>query len=321
MSREHLLTRQIEEYIGYKQGLGFKILVEAEELRRFAKFTRGVGHTGPLTTDVLMKWLTQNPAHTRWYKARRLETVINFAKYVVVFDPRTEMPPKGVFGRCHGRTTPRIVTEDEIKLIMEHAKRLVSPDGLRGLTTATAFGLLWSTGLRPSELCRLLMTDVDLREGLVHVRETKFCKERIVPLHESTRDALQEYAYARDALHPNDGKLHFFLSTRGAPLGLRQLEYAMQIVRPYLGEGSLPGRRCTPRLYDLRHSFACITIQRWMVAGEDINHKLLQLSTYLGHVKPSDTYWYLTGTPELFTLAGDRFEEYVDSFNRGDSHE
>jgi len=194
--------------------------------------------------------------------------------------------------------------------LIQEAKRLHSPDGLRALTTSTVLALLWSTGLRPSEVCHLLMDDVDLMQGILHIRETKFSKNRYVPVHETTRQALGEYLFRRNVLLSRIEDRHFFLSTGGKGIKLRNLEYAMQVIRHCLlekGQKNWSGR--APRLYDLRHSFASITILRWMKNGEDVNHKLLQLSVYLGHVKPSDTCWYLTGIPEVAALVGEQFEE------------
>lgn len=322
MNSDHLITRQVEEYIAYKRGLGFKIFIEAAELRRFARYAREARHDGPLTADLVLGWISLNPTHTRWYKARRLETVCTFARYAAIFDPRTEIPRNGIFGGCHGRRHPCIISQTEIRLLMHEARQLLSPDGLRGIAVSTALGLLWSSGLRPSELCALLVSDVDLEEGILHICETKFSKTRYVPLDAKTRDALKEYSDFRDSLYPCSPSGHLFLTTRGTQLTLRKLESAMGLVRRCLSVGSQIGaKQRTPRLYDLRHSFACMTIRRWLSAGDDINHRLLLLCAYLGHVRPSDTYWYLTGTPELFALVCARFEEQAASPILGDAYD
>ncbi len=322
MNNNHLLTRQIEEYIAYKQGLGFKIFIESQELRRFAKYAVECGHYHALTVDLALRWASLDSNYSRWYMARRLETIHTFAKYAVVFDPKTEIPPTGVFGKCHGRTTPYIISESEINLLMHRARQLLSPDGLRAITIATALGLLWSTGLRPSELCNLLIKDVDLDYGVLLIRETKYRKDRYVPLHSRTSEALSQYSAKRALLCPTTTSEHFFLSTNGKPIKLRNLEYAMQVIRPcLLPEGEKEWSLRAPRLYDLRHSFACNTIKRWLEDNEDVNHKMVVLSAYMGHIKPKDTYWYLTGTPELFALSGSKYERFVGSFYAGDDHE
>lgn len=322
MSKNHLISQQVEEYIAYKKGLGYKLQVESEELRRFARYAKEINHSGSVTIELALKWASLKPGYTRWYKARRLETVHTFAKYVAVFDPQTQIPSASVFGSCHGRTTPYIVSKEEIKLLIQASKNLHSPDGLRALTTSTILALLWSSGLRPSEACNLTMNDVDLLQGILHIRETKFNKDRYVPVHETTRQALAEYLCKRDSLLSQIEDPHFFLSTGGKGIKLRNLEYAMQLIRNcLLGENQKTWTGRAPRLYDLRHSFASITILRWMKNGEDVNHKLLQLSVYLGHVKPSDTYWYLTGIPEIADLACKHFEKCFLSTCTGGAYE
>jgi len=174
MNREHKLTRQIEDFIAFKRGMGFLIIIEAEELRRFGRFARERGHQGALTADLALDWVAASPAYTRWYKARRLETVRTFARFALAVDPETQMPPAGVFGRAHLRTSPYIFTENEVVLLMQQAKQLHSPDGLRGITVSTVIGLLWATGLRVSEACRLSREDVHYQCSELHIRDTKW---------------------------------------------------------------------------------------------------------------------------------------------------
>ncbi|MDA8193511.1 MAG: tyrosine-type recombinase/integrase [Thermaerobacter sp.] len=318
----HRITRQVEAYIAFKRGLGFQLAVEADELRRFAAFARRQHHEGPLTAALALAWAQERPHYTRWYQARRLEVAHRFAVYAQIQDVETEVPPRGTFGSCHGRTTPYLFTLAEVQQVMQAAQALPSPDGLRAQALSTAIGLLWATGLRPSELCSLMREDVNKMPGILHVRKTKFTKERALPLDATVVAALQQYAAFRDVQCRNPKTRHFFLSTGGIPLTLRHLEYGFTVIRRILlppGESTWPGR--APRLYDLRHSFACATIQRWYTEGIDVNHHLLLLSTYLGHVKPSDTYWYLTGTPELLALATERFQQWAaNAARKGGDH-
>lgn len=322
MSNNHRISRMVEDYIAFKQGMGFQLKIESAELRRFAAFSRMKDHQGALTIDLALDWASEKPHYTRWYQARRLETVRCFAKYALALDPETQMPPTGIFGKAHVRTTPYIYSAREVSLLMERANELTSPDGLRALAIHTAIGLLWATGLRVCELCRLSCKDVDLCNKVIHIRTTKFHKERYVPIHPSVVDALNKYAEYRDRLYPIRSAPHFFLSTGGNILSERNLEYSFTVIRTYLlPEGKQHWDRRPPRLYDLRHSFACHTIIRWLEEGVDVNHHLYMLSTYLGHVKPSDTYWYLTGTPELLSLATDRFEHFTQENTEGKRNE
>lgn len=318
MSKEHQITKQVEDYIAFKQGMGFKIKIESAELRRFAKFARIQDHQGALTIDLALNWASEKPHYTRWYQARRLETVHCFAKYAFAIDAETQIPPTGIFGKCHGRTIPYIYSNDEVISLMKEANKLLSPDGMRALAISTVIGLLWATGLRVCELCRLLNNDVDFSKMELHIRDTKFHKERYVPIQSTVVNALKKYADYRDKQCPNSTGPYFFSSTGGQQLSEANLEYGFKVIRPCL----LPKikdrwDRRPPRLYDLRHTFACNTIIRWFKEGIDINHQILLLSTYLGHVKPSDTYWYLTGTPELLVLATNQFENFFLGIKSG----
>jgi len=322
MTENNLITQQVEEYIRFKKALGFKITVESAELRRFAMFAVNQNHQGPLTIDLALNWISMKPHYSRYYKARRLETVRLFAKYLVATGYTAEMPPAGIYGKCHGKTTPYIYTADEILKLIANAKRLLPANGLRAITMAALIGLLWSTGLRISEACSLEKADFDYHKSTLHIKATKFNKERVIPIHETVVAALQAYAAFRDSCYSGSNDPGFFLSTGGKQLKLRNAEYAFKVVRScLLPPGKLIWDRRPPRLYDLRHSFACNTIIRWLREGVDVNQRLLLLSTYLGHVKPSDTYWYLSGTPELLSLAVKRFEDMSIHSSSGGCHE
>jgi site-specific recombinase XerD len=258
---KHRITDQVEAYIAFKRGLGFQLSVEAEELRRFATFARVRDHAGPVTVDLALNWVTERPHFSQWYRARRLEMVRRFAIYAQVQDPVAEIPPRGLFGSCHGRTVPYVFTLHEVQQLMAAADTLASPDGLRAQAVRTAIGLLWATGQRPSDLVQLRRTDLDRKRGTLRVAQTKFNKERILPLDATVWAALDTYEAMRDRRCPAPQTDHVFLSTGGDPLSLRDLEYAFTVVRAVLlPPGETTWSRRPPRLYDLRHSFACHTL-------------------------------------------------------------
>ena len=313
MLNENLLTRQIEEYISYKQSLGYKIKIEAQELRRFAAYTRSIDYDGSLTSDLSVRWASLNDDYSRFYKARRLETIHTFAKYISAFDDCAQIPQTGVFGKCHLRVNPYIYTDEEVALLMDEAGKLLSPDGIRSYTVSTAIGLLRSTGLRVSELTLLKSEDVRLNDGYLFIRSSKFKKDRIVPLHPTVTDELTKYRVFIDKkIGKRSSDCYFFVTSCGHIFDIRAFEYAFKLIRPVLfANGPLKqniGNR-NPRLADFRHTFACGTIKRWLASGEDVNQKLYLLSTYMGHVKPEDTYWYLSATPGLLAISCNRFEE------------
>jgi integrase len=309
MTNENLLARQIEEYISYKRSLGYKIIIEAEELRRFAAYTKSIGHNGSLTSELAVQWASLNENHSRFYMARRLETVHTFAKYISAFDPNAQMPQLGIFGKCHGRSSPYIYSDEEVSLLMSEAGKLFSPDGIRAYTVATAIGLLRSTGIRVSELTLLKNEDARLDEGYLFINSSKFKKDRIVPLHPTVVAVLTDYrVFIAKKLGQRNGAAYFFVTSYGRTFNSRAFEYAFQLIRPVLYRNAANDKIKKCRLYDLRHTFACETIRRWLETGDDANQKLYLLSTYMGHVKPTDTYWYLSATPELLSISCNRYE-------------
>jgi len=309
MSSEHLITRQIDEYITYKRSLGFKISVEADELRRFAAFTRKIDHNGSLTSELAMQWATLSSDYSHSYMARRLETIHTFAKYISAFDPQAQIPQLGVFGKCHGRVSPYIYTDEEVSLLMAEAGNLFSPDGIRAYTVSLAIGLLRATGMRVSELTLLKNEDVHMDEGYLFINSSKFKKSRIVPLHPTVIEELSKYReFIAKKLGNRSESDYYFISSYGHKFNTRAFEYAFKLIRQALYTKVITDNSRKIRLYDLRHTFACETVRHWLESGVDVNQKLYLLSTYMGHVKPEDTYWYLSATPELLAISCARYE-------------
>ena len=171
MSSSNKISQQIEEYIIFKQSLGYELTRAAEALRKFASFTRDKGFEKSLSVDIAMQWISLNQDSSRKSKARKLETIHSFAVYAASCDSAAQIPPPGVFGKSHQRVNPYIYSEKEILCLMDEAGKLFSqPDGIRCQTVATALGLLWSTGLRVSELTNLLVRDVCLSQCFITVR-------------------------------------------------------------------------------------------------------------------------------------------------------
>jgi site-specific recombinase XerD len=305
MLKNNRLTRQIEEYILYKQSLGYLVKIESQELRRFAKYTREIDYDKPLTAELAMQWASLDNSRPRQYMARRLETIHTFAVYISAFDEEAQVPQNGVFGKVGKRTAPYIYTDAEVAALVRGAGILHSPDGIRGRTVETAIGLMYATGIRVTELTSLHISDVRLDKGWLFINNSKFKKDRIVPLHPTAAVKLKEYRTFIDGeIGARDDEDFFFVTSYGHRFNTRALEYAFQQIRSY----AFPNADRQPRLYDLRHTFACNTIMRWLEAGVDVNRKLYLLSTYMGHVKCEDTYWYLSATPELLAIAACKFE-------------
>jgi integrase len=312
MSAPRAMIDLVEEYLEYRRRLGVRLRVEGWLLKAFARYADDSDHRGPLTTELAVRW-ARLPAHaTPTYQARRLRVLRGFARYRAIFDPGTEIPPEGLLGPASRRPTPHIYTEAEQSALLAAARRLKSPTGLRPRTYATLIGLLSCTGLRISEALRLSRDDVDWGQRTLTIRQTKFHKSRLVPLHPTTVQALETYARFRDQCHPIPGTDAFFVSERGTPPTYGTVDHTFGELRTHLPGPPRPEGRA-PRIHDLRHTFACQRLLRWYAEGVALDHAILSLSTYLGHAQVSDTYWYLTTVPELLAIAAARFEQFAAS--------
>ena len=309
MTRPPTIVALAEEYLALRRKLGFAMRIEGAELIRFARFADQLGHRGPITIELAVRWAKLPSDASPLYWARRLDVVRRFAHYRLSFDPRTEVPAPGMLGPSYRRTPPYIYSEDQIVALLQAASRLGPVGGLRPRTYVALFGLLASTGLRISEAVKLTRTDVDLDAGVLTVSETKFHKARLVPLHPSTTGQLRRYAKHRERYHPRVSSNAFFLTERRTPLKDWRVRMTFASLRAHLGWAAHSGR--LPRIHDLRHTFAVARLLRWYQEGADVDHKIAALSTYLGHVKVTDTYWYVTAVPQLLAAISTRYERFA----------
>lgn len=313
MKRASTISAKVEQYLVFRRGLGYRLKTEGHLLQQFGQFADACGHRGPLTVELALRWAQSAEGCDRLYWARRLEIVRCFARHLAVTEPGTQVPGSRLLGPAHRRTTPHIYTARELEALLVAARRLSPPHGLRPRTYVTLIGLLACTGLRISEALHLASDDVDLDCGVLRVRETKFRKTRLVPLHPTTVAALRVYAKNRTRILEAPKSDCFFLSDQGKELPYSTVRHTFRALCASLGITGAPRRR--PCLHDLRHSFACRRVEQWYQAGTDLNHAISALSVYLGHTKVTDTYWYLTATPDLMALAAKRFESFVRKQN------
>ena len=304
------MQERVNTYLTARRGLGYALHIEGEQLQRFARFADARGHGGAITVNLALEWACASTRSSPIGRARRLDTVRPLAKFCTPFEPETQIPPRGALGPSHRRLAPHIYCDEEIAQMLAAASELPPYQGLRPASMQCLLGLLAATGLRVSEAFGLHREDVDLDRGVLCVRQTKFHKSRYVPLHPSAAEALAEYAKRRDCHLPLSREPTFFLLDDGRPLRYRETLHTFHRIRTRLGWDRAPGRR--PRLYDLRHTFACHRLLQWYREGVDVAWAVPLLSTYLGHAKVTDTYWYLTGIPALMAIAGERFERLTE---------
>lgn len=300
------LRTAFHDYLAVRRALGYKLRLEGRLLSRFVDFAERSG-AEYITTELALNWATQpvNAQPSQW--ANRLAMVRRFARYCLPNDPRTVVPPPDLLPHHYRRVAPYIYSDEEIIRLLKAARQLPSTTGLRPHTFATLFGLYVATGLRANEALRLVRDDVDLTNGVLTIRDTKFGKARFVPLHPSTQRALQRYATIRDRLCHNPGTPHFFLSDRGKYLTYDMLRWTFVKLSHQIGLRA-PGQSHGPRLHGFRHRLAINTLLKWYRRGLDVERHLPVLSTYLGHAHITDTQWYLTATPQLLRYALGRVE-------------
>lgn len=300
-----------EDYLDERRAVGFDLRIAGDQVKAFARFVDDAGHTGPLTTRITLDWVQGQSRHASPFSwARRLEVLRPFARYLTRLDPATEFPQTAIFGRSHRRLAPHIYSEQEICDLLAAARRLAPLGGLRPITYETIFGLIAATGLRVSEALHLRCGDVDLEQGVLTVRDTKFRKSRHVPMHATVMTALDRYIAVRARHGAVNRDSFLFLSSSGGPLPKRTVHGVFQKLRAQLG-WTARGAYGQARIHDLRHTFICRRVQLWHEHGAVIDNAMAALSTYVGHAKVSDTYWYLTGVPDLMAVTGRRFELFA----------
>jgi integrase len=269
---------------------------------------QGAAH---VTTDLALRWAQQPPGAQPATWALRLGVVRRFAVWLSASDRLTEVPPAGLLPWRYRRKRPYIYSDVEIEGLVRAAGRLPSATGHKGQTFSTIFGLLAVTGLRVSEALALDREDVDLQEGVLRIRRTKFGKSRLVAVHDSTRQILADYARARDRVIQRPASVAFFLSEKGDRVTEWATRYTFAKVSREVGLRQ-PTTNCRhgrgPRLHDMRHRFAACTLLGWYRAGIDVEREIPKLATYLGHVHVNETYWYIEAVPELLGLATRRLE-------------
>jgi integrase len=296
------LQSLLDEYLTLRRALGHKLLTQGQELQKFVAFAVETG-ADHITLDLAMDWVMRRPpANVGEWRRRRLGIIRQFAEYCGGRDTRTVIPPPDLLPDHYQRPTPYICSDEEIAALLKATEALPSTTGLRSKTYTTIFGLYAVAGLRCNEAVQLDRDDVDLAGGVLTIRGTKFGKSRLVPIHATTVDALQDYAGCRDSLCRAPRGPSFFLSERGTRLNHSTVRKIFVSLSRQIGLRRSSGPR-GPRLHDLRHRMAVNTLLRWYQNGVDVGRHLPELSTYLGHVHVSDTYWYLTATPELLHQA------------------
>lgn len=295
------LRVHVDDYLRLRRNLGYKLEAETRLLGQLVSYLEASGAT-TVSTQLAVAWArlpaTAQPCH--W--AKRLSVARKFALYLQTLDPTAEVPPTGVFPGRPRRRTPYAWSDDDVMSVMEAAKDL--RPRLRAATHETLFGLLAATGMRLGEAIGLGCDDVNFASGVITVRHAKFDRSRLVPPHPSTTSALVRYAAERQRLCPEASA--FFVSRSGTALTRSGVDKVFRELSSAIG---LRTAQTQPHVHDLRHGFAVACLLSWQRSKVSIDEHIAVLSTYLGHVRPEDTYWYLSAAPELMALAAQRLDD------------
>lgn len=287
-----MLNEALTEYVKLRRAAGYHFVSTAYKLRSFVAFAQAQGDTH-IRMETVLKWAALAPSPEQRYK--RILAVRRFAQMLHAGDPRNEVPAPDALGRKqYERHPPHIFSQDEIVGLLRAAAKLRPADSIRPVMYATLFGLLAATGLRISEALALRREDVT-EDGLT-VRITKFKKSRIVPLHETTRQALVAYMLVRNRHHSSNDSL--FINTLGGTLDYCLAKKTFRQLAHMIGLRERTGHR-RPRIHDLRHTFAVRSLEQCGHGRDEVANHMAALSTYLGHVGVSTTYWYLEAAPAL----------------------
>jgi integrase/recombinase XerD len=300
------LKRAVEDYLALRRSLGFKLREYGVCLHEFVSFLRRNG-SSHITNKLAVEYACRREYEKPVSWSLRLIIIRGFARYRIGSDPKTEIPPLGLLRFRSQRARPYLYTQDEIRRLLEAAQKIQSPYPLQAQTYYCLFGLLAVSGMRVGEAVNLQPQDVDWEAGVLTIRGAKFGKSRLVPLHPSSRAVLLDYARRRDEIYSRRPVDYFFVTSRGTKLEKSNLSRIFRELSRQVGIRK-PGMRHGPRLYDFRHRFAVETLLGWYRRGGKVTRRLPVLSTYLGHVNVTGTYWYLSNTPELMTAASELLE-------------
>jgi integrase len=299
---EAMLIQSVESYLAVRRAMGFALHSEGTLLQSFAVFSEAAGKDH-VCTETAIEWA--GSARSTTTRARRLGQVIRFARYIRAEDRRHEIPP-AIFGCEKGpRPTPYIFSSDDVGRLVQAASELGKRNAFRGRTYSTFFALLACTGLRVSEAIHLCFDDIT-SDGLI-IRCSKFRKSRLVPLHESAQAGLERYLQTRRSFAPLDS--HVFVSLRRRRLLVHDAETAFHESIEKIGLPRGPGL-ARPTIHSLRHSFAVRALETCPDGRDRITKHMVALSTYLGHSRVADTYWYLEATPCLMRNIADSCQSF-----------
>jgi integrase/recombinase XerD len=305
----------IEQYLQLRRSLGAILRGAEYSLNKFdlylsRRFPDTKTITKPMVVDYLqtLKHLHASTVYLRFMALRQ------FCRFLFRLNTDTYIPEKRLVRRGRTLRLPHIYTNSEAMELINLASKLTPRGSLRPLTYSTLLSLLWVSGLRIREALRLNLEDVDTGNAVIHIRESKFFKSRLVPLTVSSAAALETYRRLRaEQGHDQRPGAPFFINEYARRCSHSMVGITFRALIQQSGIRTVQGR--IPRLHDFRHTFATRYLNEVYKTGKDPNASLPLLATYLGHVKVTYTQVYLHPASSLLATAGQRFYEYVQESN------
>lgn len=304
------LREALADYLQLRRSLGYKLHDAGLQLPRFIDFLEA-RDSQRITASLALEWAQQSTSVQPAEWARRLGAARGFARYRSAMDPTTEIPATRLLPHRSTRARPYLYSDDEVRQLLDAALELPTKwrcSPLHPLAMHLLLGLLATTGMRISEAMNLEVSDVDLGQALLTIRGAKLGKTRLVPIHPSTVEVLSDYLRRRAEAFGCAASPYVFVNRLGKRQDKAPVYRTFYDLSRNIGLRQ-PGASHGPRLHDLRHRFAVRVLTQWYKTGEDPARRLPVLSTYLGHARVADTYWYLSAWPELMSQAMSRLEQ------------
>lgn len=305
-----VIRQAVHDYINLRRSLGYKLVRTEHELLRFASFMEQ-RQASRITQDLALEWAQLPNGQPAWW-TNRLTMVRGFARHHHATDPSTEIPASDLLPTKPRRAKPYIYSSEQINSLLQAARNMTGPNKQLYAWMSTVysclFGLLSVTGMRLGEALGLALGDADLEAGVLTVRNSKCDRTRLIPLHGSTIRALSDYVEQRGCYFADQRVAdNLFVSSRGTAMHHQNVQHIFRVLSYRTGLRKAKAGR-GPRIHDFRHTFAMWTLQNWYRQDLEPETMLPALSTYLGHVCVSHTYWYLDNSPELMHEAMKRLD-------------
>jgi integrase len=307
------LEGQLETYLAVRSALGYRDYALRNLMKDFVRYVIASRPYDPIRARIAVDWACTTSSHNGASRlAYRLSAARGFLTYLRASFPDTEVPQTGLLKKSP-RRIPYLFSKGQIADLLATASTLGPAGSLRPYTYETILGLMASTGIRVGEAIHLKTGDVklDAHPPRLEIHESKFRKSRLVPLHRTTSERLRHYGQVRAEMG-YEGCVAFFASEQRKHLCYETLRSWFARTTWKLGMRPEDGRR-PPTLHGLRHYFAVERLTLWCQQGASVRDLAPNLSVYLGHVSPEESYWYLTSTPTLLMTAGDSFQHYAAS--------